>query len=167
VDDVDHDLSRSLSVRQASIQVMNRINLITLGVRDLKKSLQFYRDIGFDVHVTGNEDGPIIVFCNNEGSRLELFPIDELAIDINAENPPAISPGGFPGITLAYNAKSESEVDEIIHAVRGIGARIIKEPQRLSWGGYGGYFLDPDDYYWEVAFGSNWQFDESNMLIID
>jgi len=146
---------------------MNRINLITLGVRDLEKSLQFYRDIGFDVHVTGNEDGPIIVFCNNEGSRLELFPIDELARDINAENPPAISPGGFPGITLAYNAKSESEVDEIIHAVRGIGARIVKEPQRLSWGGYGGYFLDPDDYYWEVAFGSNWQFDESNMLIID
>lgn len=82
------------------------------------------------------------------------------------KNPPELSRGGFTGITLAYNAKSENEVDEIIHNVREVGANVVKEPQKLSWGGYGGYFIDPDGYYWEVAYGSFWEFDDSNMLII-
>ncbi|UOQ83523.1 VOC family protein [Gracilibacillus salinarum] len=145
---------------------MNRINLITLGVRDIRKSLKFYRDIGFEGSVTGDEEKPVIVFFNNEGSKLELFPIEELAKDINEENPPELSKGGFSGMTLAYNAKSETEVDDILQSVKKIGAQVVKEPQKLSWGGYGGYFIDPDGYYWEVAYGSNWEFDDSNMLII-
>lgn len=145
---------------------MNRINLITLGVKDIGASLQFYRDIGFEASVTGNEEKPIIVFFKNEGSKLELFPIEELAKDINAENPPALSKDGFSGVTLAYNAKSETEVDAILQSVKKVGADVVKEPQTLSWGGYGGYFMDPDGYYWEVAYGSNWEFDDANMLII-
>lgn len=145
---------------------MNRINLITLGVRDIGKSLKFYRDIGFEASVTGDEKTPVIVFFNNEGSKLELFPLDELAKDINEDHPPELSKGGFAGITLAYNAKSKTEVDGIFQSVRKVGAQIVKEPQLLSWGGYGGYFIDPDEYYWEVAYGSNWAFDDSNMLII-
>ena len=145
---------------------MNRINLITLGVRDIGESLKFYRDIGFEASVTGDEENPVIVFFNNEGSKLELFPIEELAKDINEENPPELSKGGFSGVTLAYNAKSETEVDDIIQSVKKVSAKVVKEPQKLSWGGYGGYFIDPDGYYWEVAYGSNWEFDDSNMLII-
>ncbi len=145
---------------------MNRINLITLGVKDIKKSLNFYRDIGFEASVTGDEEQPIIVFFNNEGSKLELFPIEELAKDINEEHPPRLSTGGFSGITLAYNAKSETEVNDIFQMVKKVGAEIVKEPQTLSWGGYGGYFVDPDGYYWEVAYGANWEFDDTNMLII-
>ncbi|WP_090794802.1 VOC family protein [Pelagirhabdus alkalitolerans] len=145
---------------------MNRINLITLGVKDIGKSLQFYRDIGFEASVIGDEEKPVIVFFKNEGSKLELFPIDELAKDIDEENPPVLSTGGFSGVTLAYNAKSESEVDHIFESVKTIGATVVKEPKTTSWGGYGGYFLDPDGYYWEVAYGSDWAFDDNNMLII-
>ncbi|QQK75482.1 VOC family protein [Salicibibacter cibarius] len=145
---------------------MNRINLITLGVKDIGNSLKFYRDIGFEASVTGDEEKPVIVFFKNEGSKLELFPIEELAKDINEEHPPELSKGGFSGITLAYNAKSETEVDEILQSVKKVGAEVVKEPKTLSWGGYGGYFIDPDGYYWEVAYGSNWEFDDSNMLII-
>jgi len=88
---------------------MNRINLIRLGVRDIAKSLEFYRDIGFETSVIGDEEQPTISFFNNEGSKLELFPLEELAKDINEENPPKLSKGGFSGVTLAYNAKSEAE----------------------------------------------------------
>ncbi|APC47741.1 glyoxalase [Virgibacillus halodenitrificans] len=146
---------------------MNRINLITLGVKNIKKSLQFYRDIGFKASVIGGEEAPIIVFFNNEGSKLELFPLEELAKDIDDKNPPELSKGGFSGITLAYNAKSEAEIDSIFQLVKEVGAEVVKEPQSLSWGGYGGYFVDPDGYYWEVAYGSNWEFDDANMLIIN
>src|SRR5690625_1346324 len=163
---------------------MNRINLITLCVKDIGKSLKFYRDIGFEASVTGDEEKPVIVFFKNEGSKLELFPIEELAKDINEENPPELSKGGFSGVTLAYNAKSENEVrgfsgvtlaynaksenelDDILQSVKEVGAKVVKVPKKLSWGGYGGYFIDPDGYYWEVAYGSNWEFDDSNMLII-
>ena len=71
--------------------LLDRFVLITLGVRDIGKSLQFYRDIGFEASVTGDEDKPIIVFFKNEGSKLELFPLEELAKDINAEHPPELS----------------------------------------------------------------------------
>ncbi|GAF20041.1 lactoylglutathione lyase [Bacillus sp. JCM 19046] len=146
---------------------MNRINLIALGVRDIAASLRFYREIGFEASVTGDEESPVIVFFKNEGSKLELFPIEELAKDINPDNPPALSTGGFSGFTLAYNGKSKAEVDAIFKRVKEVGAIITKEPQPLSWGGYGGYFTDPDGYYWEVAYGEVWEFDESNMLIIN
>lgn len=145
---------------------MNRINLIALGVRDIRKSLDFYKVIGFEASVVGDEEKPVIVFFKNEGSKLELFPLEELAKDINQENPPEISTGGFPGFTLAYNGKSAAEVDEIFKKVKAVGAQVVKQPQTLSWGGYGGYFVDPDGYYWEVAYGDDWKFDENNMLII-
>ena len=145
---------------------MNRINLIALGVKDIRKSLDFYKNIGFEASVTVDEEKPVIVFFNNEGSKLELFPLEELAKDINRENPPAISSGGFPGFTLAYNGKSAAEVDAIFKRVKDAGAQIVKQPETLAWGGYGGYFVDPDGYYWEVAYGADWEFDENNMLMI-
>ncbi|MGM8216219.1 VOC family protein [Bacillaceae bacterium W0354] len=145
---------------------MNRINLIALGVKNIAKSLKFYQDIGFEASIRGTEDEPVIVFFKNQGSKLELYPIELLAKDINEENPPAIATGGFSGITLAYNAKSEKEVDKIFTKVEQAGAEIVKSPKRVSWGGYGGYFKDPDGYYWEVAYGPDWEFDDSDMLVI-
>lgn len=144
---------------------MNRINLIALGVRNMEKSLAFFREIGFQTST--DEKNPPIVFFNNQGSKLELFPIDELAKDINANNPPALSQGGFPGLTLACNLKSREEVDAAMKKAAIAGATIAKEPQALSWGGYGGYFIDLDGYYWEVAYGPDWEFDEQNMLVIE
>lgn len=145
---------------------MNRINLITLGVKDLKASLQFYKNIGFKTTAEVTDDHLAIVFFNNDGTKLEIFPIEALAKDINADSPPTITTGGLIGITLAYNAKSKEEVDSILEQVETFGATVVKPAQDLDWGGYGGYFTDINGYYWEVAFGDMWEFDEQNMLII-
>lgn len=143
---------------------MNRINLITLGVVDINKSLKFYRDgLGFQTSV--KEEHPAIVFFNNAGTKLALYPLEELAKDINEQEPP--KGNGFSGITLAYNAKSKEEVDEMMEKARKAGGVVVKSPQRVFWGGYSGYFSDPDGYYWEVAYSENWRFDENDMLIID
>jgi uncharacterized glyoxalase superfamily protein PhnB len=85
--------------------------------------------------------------------------------DINEKNPPAVGQG-FGGITLAYNGKSKEEVDELFSLAERAGAIIIKEPEIVFWGGYSGYFQDPNGFYWEVAYGENWEFDENDMLII-
>lgn len=143
---------------------MNRINQITLGVKNIAESLKFYRNgLGFATSV--KEENPGIVFFNNRGTKLALYPLEELAKDIHEHNPP--SGKGFSGITLAYNAKSAEEVDEVMKKAEKAGATIVKSPQRVFWGGYSGYFSDPDGYYWEVAYAESWKFDENDMLIIE
>lgn len=144
---------------------MNRINLICLGVKDMKAALNFYKNIGFETYEKSN--APAIVFFNNQGSKLELFPIEELAKDIDEAAPPTVQERGFSGITLACNLKSEKEVDDIVALVRQNGGNIVKEPAKVSWGGYSGYFQDLDGYYWEVAYSSSWKFDENEMLIME
>ncbi|MDL2218742.1 VOC family protein [Ruminococcaceae bacterium OttesenSCG-928-O06] len=144
---------------------MNRINLICLGVRDMAKALAFYKGIGFKTDE--KEDCPPIVFFNTQGTKLEIFPLEQLVEDIDEENPPALSAGGFGGITLACNMKSQQEVDELFALVAEKGGEVVKSPRWLtSWNGYSGYFRDMDGYYWEVAYGPNWQFDENDMLVI-
>lgn len=144
---------------------MNRINLICLGVRNMKAALNFYKHIGFETYEKAEE--PAIVFFNNQGSKLELFPIEELAKDINEAAPPVIQERGFSGITIACNMKSENEVDDMMELVRKNGGKIVKEPEKVSWGGYSGYFQDVDGYYWEVAYSASWKFDENDMLVIE
>ncbi|MGM0899224.1 MAG: VOC family protein [Bacillota bacterium] len=140
---------------------MNRINLICLGVQDMERSVKFYRDeLGFQTDET--RDKPEIIFFNTSGTKLELYPLEELAKDIDAEHPPVKS--GFSGITLAYNAKSRVEVDQVMELARKAGAVIVKEPIDVFWGGYSGYFQDPDGYHWEVAYGPDFKFDSQDML---
>ncbi|MGI6664534.1 MAG: VOC family protein [Christensenellaceae bacterium] len=143
---------------------MNRINLICLGVRNMARMLAFYKNIGFTTYET--DENPPIVFFDNDGTKLELFPIEGLRKDISAENPPALSEG-FSGITLAINLKSEAEVDAFLVQVKKSGGTIVKEAAAVFWGGYSGYFRDPEGYYWEVAYGPNWKFDENEMLVIE
>lgn len=142
---------------------MNRINIITLGVKDVKKSCDFYKQLGFTTPNT--EENPDIVFFNNGGTKLALYPYKMLAEDIDNSYSPEKN-AGFSGITLAYNAKSKEEVDEIFNKVENIGGKVIKSPQTVFWGGYSGYFQDPDGYYWEIAYADSWLFDENDMLII-
>ncbi|OZU90558.1 glyoxalase [Virgibacillus indicus] len=145
---------------------MNRLNLITLGVKNMAESLKFYRDgLGFEVYVYGSETDPDVIFFNNAGTKISLFQVDQLAKDINEENPPALGQG-FSGITLAYNGKSKEEVDEVFALAKKAGGKIVKNPEKVFWGGYSGYFQDPNGFYWEVAYGENWKFDENGMLII-
>ncbi|WP_226037715.1 VOC family protein [Aquibacillus saliphilus] len=145
---------------------MNRLNLITLGVKNMVESLHFYREgLGFELVVHGNETNPDVIFFNNGGTKISLFQIDQLRKDINEDNPPAYG-HGFGGITLAYNGKSKEEVDEIFVLAEKAGAKITKKPTTVFWGGYSGYFQDPNGFYWEVAYGDNWEFDQNDMLII-
>ncbi len=143
---------------------MNRINLVCLGVRNMEKSLMFYKNIGFKTYEKSNN--PPIVFFDNQGTKLELYPLDGLAKDINEKNPPEINSGGFCGITLAINMKSKDEVDQFMEIVSANGGIIAKKPEKVFWGGYSGYFQDPDGYYWEVAYSADWKFDQNDMLVI-
>ena len=145
---------------------MNRLNIVTLGTKDIVRSHEFYKELGFHTSIRGKDTDPDIIFFKNEGTKIALYPLEELASDIDEEDPPETAKG-FSGITLAYNAKSKEEVDEIFKKAKKAGATIEKEPQRTEWGGYGGYFTDPDGHYWEVAYGDMWEFDESNMLVIE
>lgn len=144
---------------------MNRINLVTVGVEDMSKSLTFYQKIGFKTSETS--DSPPIVFFDNEGSKLELFPLKELEKDIDPDDPPVRMKESFSGITFACNMKSKAEVDDMMKRVEKAGGEVVKHPQIVYWGGYSGYFKDPDGYYWELAYADDWQFDEQNMLIIN
>ena len=143
---------------------MNRINIITLGVDIVSKSLEYNRDgLGFETPVS--EEKPAIVFFNNGGTKLALYPLSGLAEDVNV---PDLKERGsaFPGITLAYNAKNKGEVDEILNKIESLGGKVVKKAADTFWGGYGGYFTDLDGYYWEVAYADSWLFDENDMLII-
>ncbi|SDL93109.1 VOC family protein [Sediminibacillus halophilus] len=145
---------------------MNRLNLITLGVKDMVESLHFYRDgLGFEVVVYGEESSPEVIFFQNQGTKISLFPLEQLAKDINEQDPPALN-AGAAAISLAYNGKSKQEVDDVFAMAARAGASIVKLPQTVFWGGYSGYFQDPNGFYWEVAYGENWDFDENDMLIM-
>ena len=119
-----------------------RISIITLGVSDLARSVQFYRDgLGLPLR----EESDVIAFFETRGTWLALFPREALAADAN------VSPesSGFPGFTLAHNVRSREEVDVVLNEAETNGAQIIKPAQDTDWGGYSGYFADPDGYLWK------------------
>ena len=143
---------------------MNRVHVITLGVEDINRSLSFYRDgLGFATTVT--EANPPIVFFQSAGVTLALCPKNGLAQDIDRENPP--QGAGFSNITLAHVVREQAEVEQILARAEGAGGRIAKHPQRAFWGGYHGYFADPDGYFWEVMYWENWKFREDGSLEIE
>jgi len=136
-----------------------RISIITLGVKDLQRSLEFYRDgLGFPTSKTA-EDG--IVFFQTGGVCLALYPYEKLAEDVSDE---FIAPRSkFPGITLAHNVRTKEEVSEILSLAEKAGGKIEKPAQDVFWGGHSGYFSDPDGYLWEVAWGA-FEFNEDGSL---
>jgi hypothetical protein len=135
-----------------------RISVITLGVRDFDRSLAFYRDgLGWPASVQDD-----IAFFTLRGIVLALYPREKLAEDATVDP----EGSGFSGITLAYNCASEKEVDEVLETVRKIGARIVKKAQKVFWGGYSGYFADPDGYLWEVVHNPYWKLDEHGNVVL-
>lgn len=124
-----------------------KISLITLGVADLDRSLAFYRDgLGLPTHDYKPEQG--VAFFKLEGTWLAIFPREELAKDAHM----AAEGSGFRGISLAHNAPSKAEVDAVFALALAAGARSVKAPEDVFWGGYSGYFADPDGHLWEVAY---------------
>jgi len=137
------------------------LHLITLGVRDFEKSYKFYTEmLGWKPSSASQDD---VAFFQTSGVVLAIYAREKLAED--AVTSPEGS--GFSGITLAHNAQSEAEVDDIISDLKSKGVKIIKEPQKAFWGGYSSYFADPDDYRWEVAYNPFFPFDESGNLKLE
>ena len=121
-----------------------RISMITLGVVDLERSILFYQQgLGFP----RMDSPPEVAFFTLNGSWLALFGREALAEDAGV---PAAG-GGFSGIALAHNVASEAEVEAVIAQAVAAGAKLVKPAQKTSWGGYAGYFADPDGYLWEIA----------------
>ena len=128
-----------------------RISLITLGVSDLRRSLRFYRDgLGLP---TSWDGGKGVVFFRTQGVRLALYPLGDLAKDVGGEYAGLPMPK-LSGITLAHNVRERAEVDAVLARAAEAGARVEKPAQDTFWGGYAGYFWDPDGHLWEVAWGA-------------
>ncbi len=143
---------------------MNRVHVVTLGVSDMNRALRFYRDgLGFKTSARG--ENPPIVFFQSDGVTLALCPRDGMAKDISQENPPQGE--GFAGVTLAYVAREQGEVDRVMELAERAGGEIVKKPQRVFWGGYSGYFRDLDGYYWEVMYWEDWKFRDDGSLLIE
>lgn len=135
-----------------------KLNIITLGVSDLQRSLEFYeKGLGWKKSSASQDN---IIFFPLGGMVLALYPRELLAEDATV---PAKG-SGFSGITIAYNAKSETEVDEVLAEVKKLGAVIVKPAQKVFWGGYSGYFQDPDGHLFEVAYNPFFGFDANDNL---
>jgi len=122
-----------------------RLSLVTLGVEDLARAARFYEEV---LGLPRLPSPPTVAFFELGRTWLSLFPRTALAAD--AQVPAEGS--GFRAFTLAHNVASEAEVDALLAHVAAHGGRIVKPAQRADWGGYSGYFADPDDFLWEVAW---------------
>ena len=121
-----------------------RISMITLGVSDMHRSIEFYeRGLGFP----RMDSPPEVAFFALNGTWLGLYGRDALAEDALVDG---VS-GGFAGFSLAHNVSSEDEVDQLMSQAASAGAVITKSARKTEWGGYAGYFSDPDGYLWEIA----------------
>lgn len=122
------------------------MSVVYLGVKDVKTSVAFYEKLGLEPREYSEGDDH--VFFPMEGTWLGLYPKDKLAEDVGID----AAGSGFSGVTIAHNEPSEADVDRIIEEARAAGAEIVKEPQKVEWGGYSSYFRDPDGYLWEIAY---------------
>ena len=135
-----------------------RISLVTLGVENLERARRFYEE-GLGWVAKDAPDG--VVFYQLPGIALALFGRDDLAQD--ARHP---IDGRFSGITIAINERSEADVDAVLSQAQAAGARILKAGEKVFWGGYSGYFADPDGHVWEVALNPGWTINTDGTLTI-
>lgn len=137
-----------------------RISVITIGVDDLEKALGFYRD-GLGLATDGIvgqewEHGAVVFFDLPHGLKLALYPRRDIAWDSNhPQDPPSATE-----FTLGHNVSSRKEVDAVMAQAAAAGARVTKAAQDTFWGGYAGYFRDPDGHLWEVAWNPNYKIEE-------
>ena len=135
-----------------------RISIVTLGVDDVARSKAFYEALGWDVAGAVGED---ICWFRTSDSYLGLFGREDLARDAALRSEPRAE---FGGITLAINVESEEAVDAAFAAAVAAGARILKPATRTDWGGYSGYFADPDGHPWEVAYNPSFPIGEDGRI---
>jgi catechol 2,3-dioxygenase-like lactoylglutathione lyase family enzyme len=134
-----------------------RLSLVTLGVADLDKARRFYEDgLGWK---RGNKEDSV-VFFQLPGAILGLWSRAELVAEVGL----ADNGASFSGIALAYNARSRDEVDAVLAEAEAAGGKLLKAAGDTFWGGYSGYFADPDGHPWEVAFNPFWTLDDEGRV---
>lgn len=134
-----------------------RVSLITLGVRDIVRARGFYAALGWEGQETSGT-----VFIQAGGLAVVLWGLDELAEDAARPEPS----DGFGGVALAHNVRTREEVDTIFDAVRAADGRVTVEPRETFYGGYAGYFTDPDGHVWEVAHNPGFTIAADGSLIL-
>ncbi|MGF0536465.1 VOC family protein [Agrobacterium sp. ES01] len=137
----------------------HRISIVTLGVSDVAKSTEFYEKLGWK-RSSSSQDS--VTFIQLKGVVLGLFSRAALAEDAGVENTPA----GFSGVTLAHNVASPRGVDAVVKFVVSCGAKLVKAPQKVFWGGYSGYVSDPDGHLWEIAHNPFFPQDEYGHVVL-
>lgn len=135
-----------------------RVTLVTLGVTDMGVARAFYEKLGWRAHETSTPD---VTFFDAGGMVVSLFGRAALAADAQMQD--AALPA-YRGVSLAQNLRSEAEVDSIMAAAVAAGARAVKPAQSTFWGGYAGYFTDPDGHLWEIAYNPFWPLDAAGKL---
>jgi predicted lactoylglutathione lyase len=139
--------------------VSPRLSLITLGVENLERSRSFYEALGWTASPASNEH---VAFFQLNGMALSLYGRKALAED--AQLPAARS--GFVGFSLAQNQASRQEVDRVLNEAIKAGGTLVKAAQEVFWGGYSGYFADPDAFLWEVAWNPAFPLDSKGNLSV-
>ena len=136
-----------------------RLHIITLGVRDLNRAVSFYRD-GLGWPQSSASVGDFAIFKLSTGTALALYPRHLLAADANVTDS-----GGFGGITLAQNVPDKKTVDLVLSQAVKAGGVVLKAAQEADWGGYSGYFADPDGHPWEVAWNPFFTIEEGHLQL--
>ena len=141
------------------MSIDRRISLITLGVEDVARATAFYERLGWTKSEASQE---AVTFIQLKGTVLGLFSRQSLADDAHVEN----TPKGFSGVTLAHNVTSEKGVDAVYKFAISCGATAVKKPEKVFWGGYSGYFADPDGHLWEIAFNPFFPLDAEGHITL-
>lgn len=138
-----------------------RFTVMTLGVADMRRGIAFYGALGFSR--VWPETGEEVAFFDTGGTMLALYPADRLAIEAGLDAPP---PGAFRGVTLAWNCNGRDEVDAVLRFALAQGARLLKQAEATHYGGYAGYFADPDGHCWEVVVAPGIAVDTDGRLVL-
>lgn len=142
------------------VPIPQRLSLITLGVEDVERARAFYERLGFKA---SDFDSKLVAFFEmTNGVVLGLFGAASLAEDANV----ASDGSGFHAVACSINVASEAEVDEAMAFAERCGARITKPAKKVFWGGYSGYFADPDGHLWEIAYNPFWQIDTQGRSLL-
>ena len=149
-----------LSSAQGEKHMEPRISLITLGVRDVARARAFYEALGFKA---GKASQDSVTFLDAGGVVLGLYGRAALAEDATVSD----STPGFSGVALAHNARSEADVDAVLAEAVAAGAKLIKPAAKVFWGGYSGYFADPDGHLWEVAYNPYFKLGTEGRVELD
>jgi catechol 2,3-dioxygenase-like lactoylglutathione lyase family enzyme len=135
-----------------------RLTMITLGVADVAKAAAFYERLGWR---QAESPSPEVAFFQLGGIVLGLYGRAQLADEAKVKN----TPPGFGGVAVAHNVRDKKTVDAVLREAKAAGAQIRKEAEEVFWGGYSGYFTDPDGHLWEVAYNPFWPLDDKTGAV--